>query len=154
MIPLPSLATVRLGALVAAIVGAGVAGWTVRGWKEDAARLDDERAAVENMRRIAGIYGQALDEANAARDTDRQQAAADRQDFDRRLRNATRPQSKPLVVCGPGLRADGLADHRPAVRFDPDFVRLWNDGLAIGLPAALRADGGDGRGSVADTAAR
>lgn len=37
MIPLPNSAAVRIGALVAVIVGASVAGWTVRGWKEDSA---------------------------------------------------------------------------------------------------------------------
>lgn len=43
MIPLPSFAAVRTAALVAAIVAAGIAGWTARGWNAAA-----EIAALRN----------------------------------------------------------------------------------------------------------
>lgn len=127
------------------IVGIGIAcvaggiGWSVRGWKEDAARLDAEREAQANYVRIADAYGRALTDAQEARTEDQQQAAADRLAFDRRLRDERRKKT-PLVVCGDGLRTDGLAGDRGDPRFTAEFVGLWNAALKIGLPAALRAD--------------
>lgn len=134
MIPLQA----RIGLLVAAIIGAGIAGWTTRGWKEDAARLDAARAAHARYIQIATAYGTALTEANAGRAQDQQQAAADRREFNRRLTDEKRKGTQ-LVECGAGLVAGKLDQHSGAVRFDPAFVRLWDDGLAIGLPEAHRA---------------
>ena len=141
-------------ALAAVVIAAGGAlgGWTVRGWREDAARLEAERAAVENMQRIAGIYGQALDDANTARAADQQQAADDRRVWQRRLRDATRQKDKPLVVCGPGLERPRSDDSGVPVRFADAFVWLWDDGLAIGLPDPYRAARPDRSGAWADLA--
>lgn len=142
------LAAALIGiAIVAACSAAGA--WTARGWKEDAARLESERQAHARYIEIATAYGRALDAATAARAQDQQQAAADRQAYDRRLRDARKTET-PLAVCGTGLdpaRPDG---HRLPVRFDPAFVRLWDDGLAIGLPATLRAASPDRSGARAD----
>lgn len=37
MIAMPSLAAIRIGALIATVAAAGLAGWTARGWQADAA---------------------------------------------------------------------------------------------------------------------
>ncbi len=148
MIPIVPM-QIKLAVLAAAIVGAGISGWTVRGWKEDAARLDVEREAIARMQRVAAIYGQALTTANGESAQQRQQAASDQQEFTRRLRDAKRQGSK-LVGCGAGLERSGQGSDLGAVRFDPAFVRLWNDGLAIGLPEAYRAGRPDRSGAGAD----
>lgn len=131
-------------ALAAVVIAAGgaLAGWQARGWREDAARLADERDAHANYIRIATAYGAALDDANDQAATDRAQADADRRTFDKELRHAKR-QGTRLVVCGPGLDTARPDDPGLPVRFDPYFVRLWNDALKIGLPTALRAPGRD-----------
>lgn len=129
------------------VAGSGFAGWQVRGWKEDAARLEDERQARADYLKLAGIYGQALNDANNQREADRQQAAADRSAYERRLKDATRPDAPPLAVCGPGLDPAGSAADRRPVRLTPAFARLLNGALTIGLPAPLRADGDHGRGA-------
>lgn len=134
---IPYQTQIIVGIAVACVAG-GI-GWNVRGWKEDAARLDAEREAQANYVRIADAYGRALTDAQEARTEDQQQAAADRLAFDRRLRDERRKKT-PLVVCGDGLRTDGLAGDRGDPRFTAEFVGLWNAALKIGLPAALRAD--------------
>ena len=163
MIPLPfglSLATVRIGALVAVVVGAGVAGWTARGWREDAARLEADREAHATYVATVEGWAAALQFINGQRDQDRQQAADDRREFDRRVKDARRgPLAVANVECpvsgaelgvgasGSGLPVASVPVHR--VAFTADFVRLWNDGLAVGLPATLRAGRSDGPGDGA-----
>ena len=145
LIPLP----VRLGLLAASIVGAGLAGWTSRGWKEDAARLDAERDAHARYVQIATAYGKALTDVNAGRAQDQQQAATDRREFNRRLGDEKRKGTR-LVGCGVDLNRGGSDNPGGAVRFDPAFVRLWDDGLAIGLPEAYRAGRPDRSGAGAE----
>ena len=137
-------------AAVGVAICAGLAGWTVRGWQEDAARLDAERDAHANYIRIAATYGEALDAANDQRATDHQQAAADRQEFDRRMKHATRKWKPALAVCGDGLDAGRLDSTGLRVRFGNDFVGLWDDALAIGLPTPYRTTRPDRPGAGAD----
>jgi hypothetical protein len=143
MIPLPSFAAIRIGALVAVIAGAGVAGWMSRGWKEDAGRLDAERAARTLLVETVEGWAAGAQELDRLRAEAEQQAAEDRRTFNRRLKDAQR-QGRRLVGCEPVPHTGGLAGADPAVRFDPAFVGLWNDALAIGLPAPDRP-GGDHR---------
>jgi len=153
VIPLPfglNAATIQLVALVAGFAVASVGGWVVRGWKEDAARLDAERDAHLIYVNTVDGWAAAMQEIGTQRVTDHQQAADDRRTFERRLKDATRPRSEPLVVCGPGLDTDGMVAAGGPVRFAPAFVGLWNDGLDIGLPAALRSGGSDRAGAPAD----
>lgn len=140
------LAAALIGIAIVA-TGSAAGAWTVRGWKEDAARLDAERQAQADYLKLAGIYGQALNDANNQREADRQQAAADRRDYERRLKDATRPDAPPLAVCGPGLAPAGPAADRRPVRLTPAFARLLNGAITIGLPTPLRADGDHGRGA-------
>jgi type II secretory pathway pseudopilin PulG len=140
---------IRLVVAIVVVLMSALAGWTTRGWKEDAARLDAEREAHARYIKIAEAYGTALNEANAGRAQDQQQAASDRQDFTRRLKDETRKGTR-LVGCGAGLDAGRLDHSRAAVRFDPAFVGLWDDGLAVGLPEAYRAARPDRSGAGAD----
>jgi hypothetical protein len=140
------LAAALIGVALVA-VGSAAGAWTARGWKEDAARLAAERQAQADYLKLASIYGQALNDANSQRETDRQMAAADRLAYQRRLKDATRPSAPPLALCGPGLDPAGPAADRRHVRLTPAFARLLNGALSIGLPAPLRADGDHSRGA-------
>lgn len=46
MIPLPSLELVKILVISAVMFALMVLGWTVRGWKEDAARLKEKNAVI------------------------------------------------------------------------------------------------------------
>jgi hypothetical protein len=140
---------IRLVVAIVVVLMSALAGWTTRGWKEDSARLDAERDAHARYIQIATAYGTALTEANAGRAQDQQQAASDRHDFDRRMKIETRKGTR-LVGCGAGLKAGRLDHSRAAVRFDPAFVRLWDDGIAIGLPEAYRTSRPDRSGIGAE----
>lgn len=138
MIPL-SLPT-RLLILLAGLALAFAAGWRAANDHRDAQQLDAERedaalyrAGTQRLLRLNQDIGRDLAAA-------RQSAAAERRDYSRRLRDA-----HTLAVCdsSPGLRLPGAADPGP-VSLTADFGRLYNDALAIGLPADLRA-GGDYR---------
>jgi len=148
MIPIIPM-QIKLAVLAIAIIGAGFSGWTVRGWKEDAARLDAERAAIAQLQRVAALYGDALTSANDEAAQQRQQAASDRQEFTRRLRDEKRKGTH-LVGCSAGPDRGGQGGDRGPVRFDPAFVRLWDDGLAIGLPDTYRATRPDRSGTGAN----
>ncbi len=138
-----------LALMAAAIIGAGISGWTTRGWKEDAARLDAERNAHARYIQIATAYGNALTSANVALAKDQQQAAVDRREFNRRLSDEKRKGTR-LMGCGTGLDRGGQSGDSGPVRFYPAFVRLWDDGLAVGLPEAYRAGRPDRSGAGAD----
>lgn len=140
---------IRIMLMIAAVALSALAGWATRGWKEDAARLAAERAAVKQLQEVAGRYGQALNNANDALAKDHLQASADRHDFNRRLRDARKHGTK-LVGCDARLDAGRPTDFGIRVHFDPVFVRLWDDGLAVGLPAAYRTASPDRSGTGAD----
>jgi hypothetical protein len=140
---------IRLWLMLAAVAMSALAGYQVRGWKEDSARLDAEREAHARYIQIATAYGTALTEANAGRAKDQQQAASDRQEFTRRLKDESRKGTR-LVGCDARLDVGRLDRHYGTVRFDPAFVRLWDDGLAIGLPEAYRTSRPDRSGAGAE----
>lgn len=136
-------------ALVAAVVGLLMTGWTARGWKEDAGRLKDERQAHEAYIKTTNDWAEVVQWINGQRDQERQQAVDDRREFDRRVNDAKRDQQ--MVVCGNGVGPGAATEPGGSVvRFSPAFTGLWNDGLAIGLPAALRAGRSDGPSAGAD----
>jgi hypothetical protein len=146
LIPLP----VRIGLMVAALLGAALGGWQVRGWKEDAARLDAERVAHENYRKTTEGWAAAVQVITAERETDRQQAAADRRAWQKELNDAKR-NGTGLVVCrGGGDRPQASDPGAVSARLTGAAVRVWNDGLDIGLPKALRAGRADEPGTAAD----
>lgn len=127
----------KLAAVAVLIALSAFGGWHVRGWKEDAAKREAERAAHEKYVATVEGWAAAMQEIDKQRTAEQQQAAQDRNNWNRRLRYATRNGSKPLVDCGYGLDTSGHASYRP-VAFTGDFAWLWDDALRIGLPQALR----------------
>jgi len=140
VIPLPSPAILRATAIAVALAVSAAGGWKMRGWKEDAARLDAERTTHATYVATVDGWAAAMQVIHGLRAADQEQAATDRTEYQRRLKHATRPQSEPLVVCGPGLDAGRTAAGAVPVRFSADFVGLWDSALDIGLPATLRAN--------------
>lgn len=137
---------VALMALAAAAFG----GWHVRGWEEDAARLDAERKAHALLEQKEESWGKALQAIAGERELERQQGAADRRQWQKELEDAKRSGS--LVVCGAGLRdPEAGAAVGGGGRLSGDFVRLYNAGLAVGLPEALRPWRADGDAAGADS---
>lgn len=145
LIPLP----VRIAVAVVAFAASAMAGWTARGWKEDAARLEVEQAAHENYRKITAGWASAAQIITAGREADRQQAAEDRRKWQKERDDAKREGS--LVLCGTGLRSDAPA---AASGGDPHLsgraLGLWNGALDVGLPAAIRTWRTDGGGAGTD----
>ena len=141
----------RILALIVLLASVGLAGWTARGWKEDAVRLESERAAQETYRKTVEGWAAAAQVITESREQERQKSAADRRAWQKEIDDAKRSGS--LVVCGAGMGsheasgADGVA-----ARLSGGFVRLWNDALAIGLPDTLRPWRADGAGAQADPA--
>lgn len=145
LIPLP----VRVAVAVAVFAAAALAGWTARGWKEDAARLEVERTAHENYRKITEGWASAAQVITAGREADRQQAAEDRRKWQKEKDDAKREGS--LVLCAAGLRGDAQAAAGGGdPRLSGHAVRLWNGALDVGLPAAHRAWRADGAGTWPD----
>lgn len=130
---------------VAAIL-AFVAGWQVHAWKTDAAQLEAEQAAQETYRATVEGWASAVQKITGDRERERQLAAADRREFSRSLTHAN-----PLVDC-PAPTAAGGQPVAADPRLGPEFVRLWNAALEIGLPDALRAGRADGARRPAATA--
>jgi hypothetical protein len=131
---------IRLVAGLIVLVLASFAGWHVRGWREDAARLESERAAKDLYELTVEGWAAAMQVVAVSRAEEQQRATLDRAQFQRRLRDAQKAH-RPLA---------GAAAAGGAVVFSPDFVGLWNAALAIGLPAAFRARGAEGGRAAAD----
>lgn len=112
MIPLPSFAAVRLGALVAVIAGAGFAGWTVRGWKAD--------AAINGLR--ATISQSVAKAVSEARTVERKEQEI--------VNEALRTQNDSLAGIAAGLRHD-----IERLRQRPERPTV-----AAGVPTAPRPD--------------
>lgn len=124
LIPLP----VRIGALVAVIVGAGVAGWTVRGWiaERDIATLEKDiaqqrEAAVTEAR---AIERQQQEVANHALRTQNETLAANaaslRADLERLRQRPARPAAGVPAAACPGRACATGAD---LCREDAEFLR-------------------------------
>lgn len=151
LIPAPYRLLVGVIAALVALAAAAGAGWTARGWKEDAARLEAERAQAKFNKETLEGWAAAVQKITADREADRQQAANERRQWQKEIDDAKR--RGPLVLCGAGLRDDVAP--RPGgagARLSGDFVRLWNGAFGIGLPAALGPWRADGAGAEADPA--
>lgn len=150
MIPIPALGLpAKLLILIAGLAFAFAAGWRVCDWRNDARLLESERqaaaqyrAGTERLLRLNHSIGQDLAIA-------RTRAADERRTFARRLHDNTQP----LAFCMPGIRPAGSPPDPDPVRLSADFGRLWNDALAIGLPADHRPGRDHGPDPWADPAA-
>jgi hypothetical protein len=129
MIP-PSLIAAGILAFVAF-----TAGWQIHSWKTGAEQLKAERASAELLQKTVEGWNAAVQKITGDRERERQIAAADRREFTRSLSHA-----KPLVECPAVDQAAAAADPR----LSPEFVRLWNAALEIGLPDTLRSRRADG----------
>lgn len=129
-------ATVKLIVLAVALVVAAAGGWTARGWKADADQLDAVTAEAERHAKNTEALAAALQDISLVRESERQQAAVDRLNYQRRINHA-RKERTPLAECQPSALPDPAA--RPDVVLTRAFVGLWNDALDIGLPASLGA---------------
>ncbi len=141
-------ATIKLIAIAVCFVLAAAGGWTARGWKADSDQLDAVQEEAKRHARNTEALAEGLQQIALVRELERQQAATDRTTFQRRLQDARKNTS--LVQCQPAAVDGQPAAHDPALRFTPGFIRLWNEALDIGLPAALRAGGTESADSWAD----
>lgn len=132
LIPAPYRLAAGAAVAVAALVGAFAAGVRWEGNARDAADLKRAEAVRIEEARLADIaysLGMALAEQHA-------QAETDRQAWDKERRGYRGSLVK--IDCGAGLQAPAAG--AAAVRFDADFVRLYDAGLCIG--AEGDCDGG------------
>jgi hypothetical protein len=115
------LALTAAAAAVAAAVGFG-SGWTARGWKEDAKRLEVERALVRSQQALARQMDRAVEAYEDGR------AAADVREVEV-VKEVTRVVSKPVYLerC---LDDDGLR----VIAADIDAANARR-GLAAEVPA-------------------
>lgn len=140
----------KLGIIAVVFAVGALAGWTMQDWHTESQRnaalvqqITDERAEVKRLNKIAFDVGQELGHQATARGEESRKARIEIDHWKRK--------GMVHVQC-PGSEApQAVADD--AVRFDADFVGLWNRGLCLSLSAGPRADclaaGGPVGGSAA-----
>ena len=150
MIPIPL--PWKLLALAFALAVAWTTGWRMRGSHEAARQLAAERAAHETYVKTVDGWHAAVQEITRQREEDRHHAQNDRRTWQQQLDavRAARAAAGPAAPADPD-RADRLGPGSPSAGLGRDGHpgrdcrdgpvvdrRLWDDALAIGLPAALR----------------
>lgn len=142
-------ATIKLIVAAILLVAAASGGWVARGWKADSDQLEAVNAEAKKYAANVEALADGIQKISIVREQERQQTDLDHADFQRRLKHAKRTR-EPMVECQPPNAVAPVAVDGDAVRFSPGFIRLWNEALDVGLPAALRAGGTESADTGAD----
>lgn len=139
------------GALAVALMSAFTLGWRVESWRWDAANTD----ILENNLKIVTAFWQRQNKNNQATarelERDRAKLDSDRAVFDEELANVDptalvqvdcpKPQPRrdtparvAVTIPAPPRPAAEEPAPSPRVHLSPEFCRLFNTGLAVGLP--------------------
>lgn len=147
------------GLLLAAALGAFTLGWTVESWRWDAASAK----VLENNLRVLSDFWKRQANSNQATAQrlarDRDKLDRDRRAFDERIANVSesslvevtcpKPEPSRVIVTFPPPADPAPLAPGPRVHLSADACKLFNDGLAVGLPDAYGRWGVDAEAACA-----
>lgn len=140
----------KLGIIAAVFAIGALAGWTIQDWHIESQRnaalvkqIDAERAEVKRLNQLSFEVGQELGKQAAARADAARKAKA--------TIDYWRKKGTINVQCPGSEGAQAVSND--AVRFDADFVGVWNRGLCLALSEGARAGCTAAGGPVGGSAA-